>query len=179
MATESNLIALKKVTLRYIRVEDRIRMDATVAEENESFTFWLTLRMCQVLVAAMVKHLASTGVAKGVSAPADVAAVQGFYHQQAKSAKKKTAPVTIESQRTLLVDRVQLRNTDKAIQIAFPFPDEGGQAMLPLTLQEARQWLDILYRQYQAGEWPLDVWPQWMRDDKPSEQKLNAGKPLH
>lgn len=178
MATESTRFALKKVTLRYIPVEDRMRMDAMVAEEKEVFTFWLTQRLCRELVTALVKHLSSAGLAKSGATPADIAAVQGYYQQQAKSAKKKTAPVPVATPRSHLVDRVQLRTSAKAIQIVFPVGD-GGQAILPFVSHEARQWLEILYRQYRVAGWPLDMWPQWIRDEKATPLQENSRKPLH
>jgi len=38
---------------------------------------------------------------------------------------------------------------------------------MPLTPMEARQLLQILFLQYRKGDWPLDIWPQWIRKQAP------------
>ncbi|NTV06402.1 MAG: hypothetical protein HGA59_07855 [Chlorobiaceae bacterium] len=47
---------LKKVTLQYIEIEDRIRMSADLDGE-EPAVFWLTQRLCVRLVKKLSRHL--------------------------------------------------------------------------------------------------------------------------
>lgn len=39
---------------------------------------------------------------------------------------------------------------------------ESAQFLIAFAAAELRQWLGIVYRQFQAAQWPLDIWPQWL-----------------
>jgi len=36
-------------------------------------------------------------------------------------------------------------------------------------LQELRQWLAIVYRQFNHAGWSMDVWPEWFLQSEPGQ----------
>lgn len=171
-------VALKKVTLRYSKVEDRIRMDALVAGElvagENVITFWLTQRLCREMVKSLAAYFNEAGLSVSDASPQNQRAVQSYLHQTAQGAKKKAVPVPGKAATSMvLVDRVQLRTSRDLVQLILPLPDKT-RAVLALRPNEARQWLDILYQQYQLAEWPLGFWPEWIRSAATNEASKGA-----
>lgn len=168
-----NLVTLKKVTLRYSKVEDRIRMNALVAS-GSVICFWLTQRLCRELVKSLVTHFNESGFRYGDASPQNQRALQGYLHEAAKTNKKKAVPVPDRvAASQVLLDRVRLRASRDLIQFVFPLPDKS-RAILVLRPNEARQWLEILYQQYRLAEWPLGVWPEWIRAASASDSSQAA-----
>ncbi|MFA5631177.1 MAG: hypothetical protein WC997_06680 [Porticoccaceae bacterium] len=175
-----NLLRLHKVTLRYSKVEDRVRMDAQT-EAGEVVAFWLTQRLCRELISPFVTYFNNADVACTSASPQSISAVQGFLHHEAKVHKKRALPVAREKAvRVVLPSRAQVRTSSKVIQIALPL-QENTMAVLAMRPDEARQWLDILYQQYRRAEWPLDIWPQWIRSVPSADisQVATPGERVH
>ena len=156
-------IRLNKLTTRYDRVEDRIRVDAQV-EGGGVQRLWLTQRLCGELVRTLLGYLNRSGLAVSDASPQSQGAVQRHLHQTARIRKKTSAPVSAAPKKGVLLDRLRVRTRNNHVQLLIPLPD-GRNSMLVFSLDEARQWLDILYQQYRAAEWQLSVWPDWIRGE--------------
>ena len=52
------------------------------------------------------------------------------------------------------------------------------QAKLKLAAQPLRQWLGIVFDAWQQAEWPLEVWPDWLRESVPAKA-VSAGGLVH
>jgi len=172
-AEEKAPLRLKKVTLTYSHLEDRIRMDAEEVPGNV-VTFWLTQRLCKELVKSLVVYFNKSDMALTGSSPRSLATVQGFLHQSAKINKKQADAVAPQPSKIVLLDKVQLRTSKNVVQMSLSLPG-GESAVLALSLEEARQWMDILYQQYLRAEWPLQVWPDWVTAKPGHAEREAAG----
>jgi hypothetical protein len=159
-------IALNKVTLTYSTNEDRIQMTGEVSE-SDPLVFWLTRRMCEQLVIAVSGFIEK---ASPIPTGADKDLMLSFRQNAALIKKEKSAPVKVGSDsKTFLVQKIDLTFQKEVVLLAF-YMSETECAKLPLTVQNARQWLGILYAQYQHAGWPLGTWPAWATEspDKPA-----------
>ena len=59
-------------------------------------------------------------------------------------------------------------------------PNGPPQAQLVLSELALRQWLDILWGQWQRAEWPVHVWPLWMRGvAEPAASEAAGARVVH
>ena len=56
--------------------------------------------------------------------------------------------------------------------------EQGAVAAMVLQAQPLRQWLSILFDAWQQAEWPLEVWPDWLRESVPAKA-VSAGGLVH
>lgn len=161
---------LEKVTLNYVAVEDRICMNAQI-RGGEAVTFWLTQRLCRGLVKTFVNYLDKTTV---TATDTGKSMVQTYFQEEAMMRKPRSASVDASKSTTapMLVKTLNIRTTPDSLLLRLPMPD-GSVSAMPLKPVEARQLLQILFVQYRKGDWPLDIWPQWIRksaaEGKPAE----------
>lgn len=156
---DTQVLILEKITLNYVAVEDRICMNAQI-RGGETVTFWLTQRLCRELVKTFVGYLDK---AAG-SAPASGKAVVQTYFQEEAMIRKTRIPSVDTSKSTqapVLVKTLNIRSGPDVLLLRLPMPD-GSVSAMPLKPIEARQLLQIMYAQYCKGDWPLDIWPQWI-----------------
>ncbi|NTV17279.1 MAG: hypothetical protein HGB09_07540 [Chlorobiaceae bacterium] len=154
---------LKKVTLQYIEIEDRIRMSADLDGE-EPAVFWLTQRLCVRLVKKLSRHLEH-------SAPQSLLVDKGLMlsvqQHEAGWRQKYSEPVRIGGlSRSVLPEKVDLICPAGGAAIIFPLY-EGEPARLQMNMLELRQWLAVVYRQFKIAGWPMDAWPQWFNLAEP------------
>ena len=152
------MVMLKKVTLQYIQIEDRIRMSADLDNE-EPAVFWLTQRLCLLLVRKLAHHLEH-------SAPQSLLVDKGLMlsvqQHNAEWQQKFSEPVKIcELARSVLPEQVDLQCPAGGAAIIFPLDDGGKRARLQMNMVELRQWMGVVYRQFQVAGWPMEVWPHW------------------
>jgi hypothetical protein len=157
------MVMLKKVTLQYIEIEDRIRMSADLDGE-EPAVFWLTQRLCVRLVKKLSGHLEQ-------SAPQSLLVDKGLMlsvqQHEAGWRQKISEPVKIGAlSRSVLPEKVDLICPAGGAAIIFPLY-EGEPARLQMNMLELRQWLAVVYRQFQIAGWSMDVWPQWFNLAEP------------
>ena len=55
---------------------------------------------------------------------------------------------------------------------------QGAVAAMVLQPQPLRQWLGIVFDAWQQAEWPLEVWPDWLRESVPAKT-VSAGGLMH
>ena len=154
------ILKIKTVTLRYVEFEDRIRMAARL-DGHGQMVFWLTLRHCRHIVPALVKCLENK---HDDETPTDRSLALSCHQHAAEweQRKKPSAEPVLPSgeERSLLPRQVTVTCGEKSVALLLPLED-GKSAQLLMSLQELRQWLGILYRQFRRADWPLDAWPEW------------------
>ena len=75
-----------------------------------------------------------------------------------------------------LVQEIDVSYTPEAVLMSFRDPVKKGYE-LQLDLQQLRQWLAMLYVIWQKAEWPTEIWPDWMVENK---TELNVREsPIH
>ena len=159
---ESNIILntvllLTKVTFTYSEVEDRILMSAKLSE-GDAVVFWLTLRLCSRLVIELTGHLE-----RSASRPVyiDTGLLLTCHQHVAEWQHVPSEPVSFcKGALQVLPVKVALSCSSKGAVLLFSLRD-GQDAQLPMNLQQLRQWLAIVHRQYKHAGWPMDVWPEW------------------
>lgn len=156
----------ERCTTEYIETEDRLRLSAQLAS-GDTVVLWLTQRLLNRLVPHLITWLEkqTAGVSTIPSVQATQSqAMQGFAQQAAGAQLKGESPVQAQSALTSwLVDVVDVAQGDDAVMLTFK-SEQTRQAAVKLPAQQLRQWLGIVYRQYQRGEWPTAVWPQWLKE---------------
>lgn len=175
MGAAEKPVRITRVTTRYVPVEDRLRLEAEL-EDGARLGFWLTQRLAREVVKTLVAHVERQGLERRVVPPEARDEVQRQLHAAARARRGRTPPVA-EAPESVLLDRVRIRATDRQVQLFLPLP-EGRVGALAMGPDHARQWLDILFQQYRAAGWPLDVWPAWIRSEKSSARSA-AGERLH
>lgn len=148
---------LQRVTTQFVEAEDRIRLSGE-AQGGEVVVWWLTQRLMERLLPLLFQWL--QGRDSG-AAWAEVA--QAFALQAAQAALAPQQPVNPMPQHNgLLVEAVDLSHNESAMTLTFRCAD--GRSTLHLEAQPMRQWLSIVYQQWQVAGWRTDVWPKWMQE---------------
>ena len=87
--------------------------------------------------------------------------------QQSAAANLKEQPAvtpTLNSA-SLLVNEIDIKMGEEAVQLVFKFND-GQNAALGFTIQQLRQWLRMIHSLWLQAEWPVSIWPDWMDDNQ-------------
>lgn len=156
---------LERVTTEYDAAEDRIRLSATTSA-GETVTLWLTQRMMSQIIAHLITWLEDSEPQPQAkkAQPAQVQpAVQSFAQQTATATQRSTPPVQAAPQsRAWLVKEMNIRRRKDVVGLLFGRPG-GGVEQFILDRTYLRQWLNILYRKWQTAAWPMQIWPDWIR----------------
>ena len=157
------MVLLTKVTCMYSEVEDRIRMSAMV-KEGEPVVFWLTRRLSCLLVQALTGYLERS---VSPSALVDTGLLLSCRQRDAEWRHEPSVPVSCRDDSLgILPERVDLSCSAESAVLLFPLGN-GEEAQLQMSLQELRQWLAIVYRQFNHAGWSMDVWPEWFLQSEP------------
>ena len=161
---------LKRVTTEFIDVEDRIRISGEHLD-GATEVLWLTQRLMNRLIAHLCQlleqQLASASTIPTVQA-AQQDIVQGFAQQAARAHLTTQPPVRAPaSDAGWRVDVVDITLAEGAVTLTFK-GEANRQTQLNLPPHALRQWLAIVYQQYQRGGWHMDVWPLWMEASAPT-----------
>ena len=168
-------IILIKVSLIYSPLEDRIRLTGQVSE-TRSTVLWLTQRICQKLVRAVGHYIEKASV---VPTGSDRELVLSFKQSAAMVRKAQTEPVIpTPGSKDALVERIDVSYRKDRVLLRF-LVQEGEVAQFGLSIQQARQWLGILRRQYREAGWPMDVWPVWITEAEDPAASPGAGRQIH
>ncbi|TRW92015.1 hypothetical protein [Candidatus Methylobacter oryzae] len=149
---------LQKVTIQYCEQEDRIRLTGEV-ENAAPVVIWLTQRLLQRVLQALLKHDQSEG---GLHSHHHI--FQSFAQQAATAELEQTPQVSVQpavESSVWLVNSVDLANSEQRVELTFRGSDDQ-QVRLLLNEMLLRQWLAIIYGLYLKADWPLDVWPDWI-----------------
>lgn len=154
---------LKKVTLLYIDIEDRIRMSAE-PESGDPVVFWLTQRMSGRLVGVLTKYLEKSEPEPGLI---DRDVQLAFQQQDAGWRHVPSSPVRVEGTAlSVLPAKIDVSYNPSGVVLSLPV-DAGGVARLQMNRVELRQLLGVLHHQYRQAGWPTDSWPSWVTAPEP------------
>lgn len=163
------------ITTRYDATEDRILL-AVADEDDSQATLWLTRRMTQRLVPALIegvqKQIAAPQAARSEVHSAALAAANVYAQLQARISKKPASPV--EPPRAApqhLIHEIGVRGTGNGVRLLEFGCGDRDPATLALSLTEQRQWLESLKSACNMAHWALDVWPAWMAP--PASERQN------
>ena len=170
---------LERVTTRYSVAQDRICL-AGELPGGSPVVLWLTQRLLRRLLPPLLAWLQEQGVAAhavmGQALYAD--ALQGFAQQAARAQLQPQAPVQVsEGALACLVEGVDMSRSPEAVHLLFR-DAQGAVAAMVLQPQPLRQWLGIVFDAWQQAEWPLEVWPDWLRESVPAKA-VSAGGLVH
>ena len=165
---------LDRVTTRYSVAQDRICL-AGQLPGGSPVVLWLTQRLLRRLVPMLLAWLQEQG---GAAQALYADALQGFAQQAARAQLQPQAPVQVpEGSRSCLVEGVDMGRSPEMVRLVFR-DAQGAVAAMVLQAQPLRQWLGILFDAWQQGEWPLEVWPDWLRESVPAKA-VSAGGLVH
>ena len=155
---------LKRLTTQFVETEDRIRLAGEI-DDAQTVALWLTQRLINRLIPHALAWLATQTVTQ--TRP-DV--LQGFAQQAAVASLTPQAPVvTPMDYEAWLVMSIDLKKTPEVLQLTFKGRTEAQIARLTLENTALRQWLGIVCGQYRNAQWPMDLWPDWIKGDASGE----------
>ena len=70
-------------------------------------------------------------------------------------------------EQNVLLEEIQMKQVPSGLILLFPLA-QNKKATLKFTPGELRQWLGILYKQFAAAGWTMEVWPKWFTSRKAS-----------
>jgi len=158
------MTCLQRITTQYNEAEDRIRL-AGEDVQGQTEVMWLTQRLLTRLIA----HLCQWVEQQGGNAPLPEVR-QEFAQQKARAELPPQPPVCANTDaQGVLIHSVDLKSSNGGMDLQLK--DVDGQVVASLQLQHMalRQWLNIVYDQYQRAQWPTSVWPTWVMEAKPAQ----------
>jgi hypothetical protein len=109
--------------------------------------------------------------------------LQVMAQQSARARLTPEAPVQVSAgSKPWLVEEVDITSVPaQGVKLVFK-TKAGDKAGLVLDPQQLRQWLLIVYSQWQQAQWPSQVWPDWISSAMPaadSDQSVGDGSGLN
>ena len=160
---------LERVTTRYSVAQDRICL-AGELPGGSPVVLWLTQRLLRRLLPPLLAWLQEQGGAANAEAVQALYAdaLQGCAQQAARAQLQPQAPVQVpEGSRSCLVEGVDMGRSPEMVRLVFR-DAQGAVAAMVLQPQPLRQWLGIVFDAWQQAEWPLELWPDWLRESVPA-----------
>ena len=155
---------LQRLTTEYIEKEDRIRISGE-GGNGELHTFWLTQRLLCRLIHVLVSAIEATPALSEKKNTADDR-TNALFNEMAQQAAQQQIPdqppvVDTELDRSWLVIEVDVTKADQHVKLGFK-NNNDELAELLLDQKQLRQWLSIVFKQWQQAEWPTSIWPDWI-----------------
>ena len=147
---------IEKVTVAYVPLEDRLRLSVQ-AKKTEPYVLWLTARLGISIVTAIMKNLDNV---EPVHRRKEQKVYQQWEQSSALHKLKATASVEVSTAQEDLVQTVDISIQGGNYILTFRGVKKSS-ARLTLTAVQMRQWLQIVYVQFQKAKWPMAVWPAW------------------
>ena len=163
---------IKTITLAYENHEDRIRCAVADSEGNKR-VLWLTRRLTEPLVVTLLKHVHKhppKSVEPQEDAPSEERQARQVYAQlEARLHKKAAEPVEVNEDcpQSLLHEINMNFYQSGAVALLFKGTDDFDGS-LTLSLEELRQWLEVLRNTFERAQWRQDIWPEWFSVRKPA-----------
>ena len=157
---------ITRITTEYVDLEDRIRL-AGETPDGASLILWLPQRLLNRLVPVLCDKLRPArdddphaGI---LNSFAQMAAVQNL----APLPPVRTTPEA----RSRTIRAVTVVGGTDAVQLLLKEEEhaDSAQTSMTLRLDELRQWLSILHRQWLRAGWPPELWPAWMSETDSSQ----------
>lgn len=144
--------ALNKITARYNFREDRITIDGVI-HTGQQLQMVLTQRLARAIVLELVRH---------VSVAAKNAMMNDFAQELAVLSREQSEPVDAkESHNVWLVTHLHVQPLHKGTRLIFT-EDNKSAVHVNCTDAVLRNLIDIIYKSFVAGDWPLDIFPDWV-----------------
>jgi hypothetical protein len=150
---------LKRITTEYQPLEDRVRLSGEAAS-GSVIVVWITQRLLGRLVPEMARWL------EAQEKPAtDAVLVQSFKQQKASAMVGPQSPVPAEqATNDWLATAADVQRRRGLLILAFRGASAEESVTLELSPLALRQWLNMLLIAYARADWPVTVWPLWMRE---------------
>ena len=143
-------LELTRITTIYSDTEDRIGLIGE-DEIGEHQKLWLTQRLLGRLVEKLLDWL-----------PQSDEGIQEIVQQVAQSKHEPEYPVIASSEcLNWLVMEVTIESSKGVVGLLFKSDRCENVAIVRFNEISLRQWLDILFRQYQHARWISVDWPSW------------------
>lgn len=160
---------LKRISTQYIEIEDRIRLTGEQVDADQKLTLWLTQRLCNQLVTYLCNWLENNLIDKPLSGLR-----QGDFQQDAFSNLKKSAAILPDGQKPcVLVHSVDFITRKRGVLLLLKNDEKLPAAKLILEVKQLRQWLGIIYGQFQHAGWPTTNWPMWIKTTPTAMTRAN------
>lgn len=159
------MIKLERITTEYIVREDRIRLSGERAD-GATVSIWLTQHLLSRLLPLLLQW-----IERQCGNVPRAETLHSFVQQMAKAELTLQRPVRAIASRTAWLARsVDVAQSRKAVRLTFR-GEEDQNASLTLAVKPLRQWLGIVHDAYCKANWPLAVWPGWIRESALPAQK--------
>ncbi len=163
---------ITSLTTDYDQSEDRIRL-AVADAQNNARLLWLTRRLCERLGPALINSLPAK-LAKPDAPPSEALpararrteaqAAQVYAQLEARLSKKPGKPVALEASAAhSLVHEIKVKTAANGACVLLFQCRDAESAELRLRPAELRQWLEMLRRVFDKGQWRADIWPDWLQ----------------
>ena len=150
---------IKTITTEYVLEEDRIRLSVADPDFNKR-TLWLTRRLSERIIPACLSKLTLE-----VGSPEEVPSAQVYAQLEARLYKKPAQMVQPnKDQPEFLITQVQMNRSNNGTYTMSFNDTKGDSAVIVLSGQEMRQWLEVLTLAFVKGEWRMDIWPTWLTE---------------
>jgi hypothetical protein len=169
---EKNASAVRRFTTRFDPEQDRIKLLIEHAAGDVKVA-WMTRRLLNRVVSALLDRLRNAPTLAAADEPRAAIAAQRFTQAAAVSEITPQKAVTVpegdaQPHEEVLITRVDIQYGREDLLLVLR---EGSELVLslPFSEQGLRQWLDVVYVQYQQGEWSEPFWPDWMKRPNSAE----------
>lgn len=162
---------MSRITVSYSDEEDRIEL-ACQYETGGVQVLWLTRRLCDRLVEALVMRLEKTERQDPFSADT----LQSWELSAARAALLPENPVSGSGASRMLVNSIDIGRENGKFRLFFRW-NEGG-ALLILDDTSLRQWLSFVHDAYVRAQWESGVWPAWFASSS-TNHRPSSGMSLH
>ena len=165
------MIQIQKLTTLYVPLEDRIRLTGAVVPQGsnsptdqapQTVAIWLTQRLLGRIVPSVLNWLETAD-----SVARQNTGLQSFRQEAAKAEHKPQPPVIPNPDgpdgQSWVAQTIQFKSGPNQMRLEFAAGPETRAAVV-LPMQNTRQWLGIVFHAYKAADWPLDIWPDWMKE---------------
>lgn len=170
------MFVIQKITQIYDPEQDRVGLTAQNAQ-NQVLQLWLTQRLANRLAGPLAHWLDED--LKAMTAGQSAFSLHAWEQSAARAQMKPGRPVDPAAVRSeALLNAVDLTRGPNGYTLTFKW-GSAGAARLILSATELRQWLDILYRQFDAAGWPKNAWPDWFATAPESAAPPTAPRLLH
>jgi hypothetical protein len=158
---------VKSITTDYDQDEDRIFL-AVVDSKNNRCKLWLTRRLTERLISALVQGLTIRTEQDQAVPPAAMEAAQVYAQLEARISQKPSTPVQVDDSATQgLVHQIKVKTAENDVRVIEFHYKAAGQSAPPvelvLTPAELRQWLEVLRKTTVKSQWREDIWPEWFK----------------
>lgn len=152
-----------QVRSEYVAIEDRLRLSCEL-QGGDVVNLWLTQRLTLRLAVRLLSWLESQAP-EGGAVPREVSQAMAQMSAQRDPSAQASSPVQPDKAMDgWLVTKIDMSTHPQMVVVVFrsesPYTPEIRLDFRPVML---RKWLGLLCRQCEAGEWPMGIWPEWLR----------------